>query len=325
MPKIRLGTISVWEQVSPVLATFRLVPEEGHPFPGYEAGQYVALRREDCRLTRRVKGPDGETRFVPDLDEAGRQKRGPVTHAYSIASAPFQTEKDGHLEFLVILEMSNTLGRFTESLFDMEPREGGQMGYVERIVGDFTLSGRTDGVPHVLMVATGTGLAPLVSMVRQIDHDASSGRPVPERVTLFFANRTRPELTFHEELATIADAGRFDFVYVPTVSRPGDEQGREAIGRGRANNVLRLALDLPTAEEEALAEAQKEGRDTKSLEGAAARAVAPQLPPGVDLGALRARLDPEATVVLTCGNVQAMGDIRKAAEARSIRVEEEEW
>ena len=325
MPKIRHGTISGWTQVSPVLATFRLAPKDGHPFPSYEAGQYIALRRENCRLTRRVTGPDGEKRFLPDLDESGRQKRGPVTHAYSIASAPFQTEKDGHLEFLVVLEMASTLGRFTESLFDMRPREGGEMGYVERIVGDFTLSGRTEGVPHVLMVATGTGLAPLVSMVRQIDHDASSGRPVPERVTLFFANRTRPELTFHEELATIAAAGRFDFVYIPTVSRPGDEQGREAIGRGRANNVLRLALDLPTAEEEALAEARKRGEDTKAFEAAAARAVAPQLPPGVELGALRERLDPEMTVVLTCGNAWAMADIRRAAEARSIRVEEEEW
>ena len=325
MPKIRPGTISVWEQLSPVLATFRLVPEKGHPFPRYEAGQYMALRREDCRLTRRVKGPDGETRFIPDLDETGRQKRGPVTHAYSIASAPFQTERLGHVEFLVILELASTLGRFTESLFDMEPREGGEMGYVERIVGEFTLSRRTEGMAHVLMVATGTGLAPLASMVRQIDHDASSGRPVPQRVTLLFANRTRAELAFHEELAAIAAARRFDFVYVPSVSRPGDEQGREAIGRGRANNVLRLALDLPMAEEEALAEARKEGLDAKALEARAERAVAPRLPPGVDLRALRARFDPETTVVLTCGNAQAMADIRKAAETRGMRVEQEEW
>ena len=79
------------------------------------------------------------------------------------------------------------------------------------------------------------------------------------------------------------------------------------------------------AEEEALAEARREGRDTKALEAGAARAVAPHLPPGVDLRALRARLDPETTVVLTCGNAQAMADIRKAAETRGMRVEQEEW
>jgi ferredoxin-NADP reductase len=285
----------------------------------------MALRREDCRLTRRVTDPNGETRFIPDLDETGRQKRGPVTHAYSIASAPFHTEGKGYVEFLVVLEVANTLGRFTESLFEMEPRKGGEMGYVERIVGDFTLPRRTQGKPHVLMVATGTGLAPLASMVRQMDHDAGAGLSVPQRVTLVFANRTRAELAFHDELAAIAAAGRFDFVYVPSVSRPGDEHDGEAIGRGRANNILRLALDLPTAEEEALAEARKEGSDTKAQEAAAAEAVAPQLPSGVDLGALKARLDPATTVALTCGNARAMADIRRAAVARGIRVEQEEW
>jgi ferredoxin-NADP reductase len=325
MPEIRTGTVTVWRQLSPVLATFRLAPQKRRRFPSYEAGQYMALRREDCRLTRRVSGPDGRTRFLPDLDETGRQKRGPVTHAYSIASAPCQTERDKYVEFLVVLEMASTLGRFTESLFDMEPREGAEMRYVERIVGDFTLSKRAEGAAHVLLVATGTGLAPLVSMVRQIDHDASEGHRVPARVTLLFANRTRPELAFHEELAGIAAAGRFDFVYLPTVSRPGNEQGQEAIGRGRANNVLRLALGLPMAEEEALEEAREAGRDTEALEAALGRAVAPQLPAEIDLAPLRKRLDPASTVVLTCGNPVAMEDVRRVAEARGMRVEREEW
>jgi ferredoxin-NADP reductase len=229
------------------------------------------------------------------------------------------------VEFLVVLEMASTLGRFTESLFDMEPRKGAEMLYVERIVGDFTLARRAEGAAHVLMVATGTGLAPLASMVRQIDHDASSERPVPERVTLLFANRTRPELAFHDELAGLVSAGRFDFVYLPTVSRPGDEQGREAIGRGRANNVLRLALGLPMAEEEALEKVRRAGGDTEALEAAVARAVPPQLPPGIDAAALRSRLDPGATVVLTCGNPAAMEDIRRVSERQGMRVEREEW
>jgi ferredoxin-NADP reductase len=325
MPRVRTGTVASWTQLSPVLASFRLVPQKRHRFPSYEAGQYMALRREDCRLTRRVSGPDGRGRFVPDLDELGRQKRGPVTHAYSIASAPYQTERDRYVEFLVVLEMASTLGRFTESLFDMDPHEGAEMRYVERITGDFTLARRAGSADHVLMVATGTGLAPLASMVRQIDHDASEGRPVPARVTLVFANRTRPELAFHEELAAIAAAGHFDFVYLPTVSRPGDEQGREAIGRGRANNLLRLALGLPMAEEEALEEARTTGRDAEPLEEALTRAVAPQLPPGIELGALQRRLDPASTVALTCGNPQAMQDIRRTAESRGMRVEQEAW
>ena len=325
MPPIRTGTVTAWRQLSPLLAMFRLLPQKRHRFPSYEAGQYVALRRDDCRLTRRASGADGRTRFVPDLDEAGRQKRGPVTHAYSIASAPFQTERDKHLEFLVVLEMTSTLGRFTQSLFDMDPREGAEMRYVERIVGDFTISKRAADAAHVLMVATGTGLAPLISMVRQLEHDAAAGRPVPRRVTLFFTNRTRPELAFHEELAAFASAGPLDFVYVPTVSRPGEEQGREAIGRGRANNVLRMILGLPMAEEEALRTVREAGRDTASAEATLSRAVAPQLPPGLDPALLRGRLDAASTVVMACGNPAAMNDVRRVAEGRGMRVEQEEW
>ena len=133
------------------------------------------------------------------------------------------------------------------------------------------------------------------------------------------------ELAFQEELAGIAAAGHFDFVYVPSVSRPGAEQGREAVGRGRTNNILRLILGLPMAEEQALEEARKGGSDTRDLEEAVARAVTPQLPPGLDFEALRARLDPASTVVLTCGSPGPMGDVRRVAEGRGMRVEREEW
>jgi ferredoxin-NADP reductase len=324
MPPIRTGTITEWRQLSPVLARFRLAPENGRRFPSYEAGQYMALRREDCRLTRRVKGPDGRTRYLPDLDEKGRQKRGTVTHVYSLASAPFQTEAEGRVEFLVVLELARTLGRFTESLFDMDPREGRAMGYVERIVGDFTLARRRGDATHVVMVAMGTGIAPLVSMVRQLDHDATAGRPVVP-VTLFYANRTWAELAFHAELAEIAAARRFDLAYVPSVSRPGEGQGHASVGRGRANNVFRMVLGLPSAEEEALEEARRNGGHTTELEAAVERAVPPRLPPDVDPAALRSRMDPDASAVLMCGNPRAMNDVRRTANSVGLRVEQEEW
>jgi len=59
MPDVKVGTIESWQNLSPILATFRLRPEAGSRFPDYEAGQYIALRREDCRLTRRIVGADG--------------------------------------------------------------------------------------------------------------------------------------------------------------------------------------------------------------------------------------------------------------------------
>jgi len=325
MPETRTGTISLWRQLSPVLAVFRLAPEPGHHFPAYQAGQYIALRRENCRLTRRVTGPDGRPRYLPDLDEHGRQKRGPVAHAYSVASPPYRTEREGCLELFVALEVSDGLGRFTESLFDMEPRQGGELRYVERIAGDFTLARRAAGVPHVLMVASGTGIAPFASMVRQLDHEAALGRAVPWRVTLLFANRTVPELAFHDEFAAIAAARRFDFAYVAAVSRPKGEGDGGGVGRGRAGNLLRHVLCLPLREEEDLQEARQAGADLRLATAALERATRPQLPAGVDAAALRARIDPSQTVILTCGNPAVMADVRQVADGRSIRFEREEW
>jgi ferredoxin-NADP reductase len=324
MPETRTGTIVRWRQLSPLLAVFRLSPPAPLRFPAYEAGQYIALRRESCRLTRRVVGADGRPRYLPDLDERGRQRRGPVTHAYSIASAPFQTARDGCLEFLVVLELGDALGRLTESLFDAEEREGSPLGYVERTAGDFTLARRAAGVAHVLMVATGTGLAPFASMVRALDQDALLGRPVPWAVTLVFANRTAPELAFHEELSGIAAARRFDFVYVPAVSRPG-ARADPAVGEGRASNLLRHVLSLPLREEEALVEARAGGADVASAIAALEHATRPRLPAGLDPAALRVRLDPARTVVLTCGNPEAMQDVRRVAERLGVRIEREDW
>ena len=318
------GTIVSWRQLSPLAATFHLAPDPGRRFPAYTPGQYMALRRESCRLTRRTPGPDGRARYVPDLDEHGRQKRGPVTHAYSIASAPFQTQREGYLEFFVVLEVSDALGRFTESLFDSDEREGATLGYVERAAGDFTLERRAADTPHVLMVATGTGLAPFASMVRQLDRDAAEGRPTPWSVTLVFANRTTSELAFHDELARIAVARRFDFVYLPTVSRPDDSTPR-SVGRGRASNLLRYVLSLPLREEEELEEARASGAPSELLAKLLERAVRPQLPDGTDEAALRVRLDPAHTVVLTCGNPAAMDDVDRIARRVGMRCEREEW
>jgi ferredoxin-NADP reductase len=325
MPPFRNGTIVFWRQLSPLLATFRLGPERGCPFPVYEPGQFIALRRESCRLTRRVPGPDGRPRYVPDLDERGRQKRGPVAHAYSIASAPGVTEATSELEFLVVLEVADALGRFTEALFEPEEREGGPLGYVERVAGDFTLARRAAGVPHVLMVATGTGLAPFASMIRQLDRDAARGGPSPWSVTLVFGNRSAPELAFHDELGAIASAGRVDFVYLPAVSRPDEAAMSSGLGSGRATNVLRALLGLPTAEEEHLEQARASGADTTVATAALERAVRPRLPAGVDPAALRARLDPGRTVLLTCGNPLVMDDVRRVAERAGMRLEREEW
>jgi ferredoxin-NADP reductase len=307
MAQTRAGRIVEWRRLSPGLSLFRVIATDGAPFPPYEAGQYIALRRDDCLLTRKVK-EGNDVRYVPDLDEKGEQKRGPVTHSYSISSAPFETADGNYLEFYVVLErgLDGVLGRFTESLFrGMEEHTNERLAYLERIVGDFTLPKRAAGFEHVLMVGTGTGLAPFASMIKQLDFEAAHGAKHPARYTLLHANRTREELAYHRELLDIEKARRFDFVYVPTVSRPtARDLADPQLGSGRANNLLRQLFDLPPKE------------------GSAVPAAFPRERPAA---MLRERIDPVRTVVLTCGNPNGMADIAWIASQTGMRFEKEDW
>ena len=118
------------------------MPQSGSRFPDYLPGQYIALRRDRCRLTKRFVGPEALVRYVQDLDESGQPKLGPVTHSYSIASAPFESQEHGYLEFYVVLEKDEcgTLGRLSNSFFEMGLPADDKITYVNRITGAFTQS-----------------------------------------------------------------------------------------------------------------------------------------------------------------------------------------
>jgi len=327
MAQRKPGFAVSWQSLSPVLGIFRLQPSAGSRFPEYEAGQYIALRREDCALTRRVTDAEGRVRYAPDLDATGIQRRGPVSHAYSISSAPYETRQDGFLEFYVVREMDDEgrPGRLTESLFRIEPGRDDEVIYFDRIAGDFTLARRAEGFPHVLMVASGSGLAPFASMIKQLHFDAGRGRRDATRYTLLHGNRTAEELAYHRELEAIAAAGRIDLQYLATVSRPASSGHDPSLGRGRVSNVLRLLLGLPSKEEEDLAAAEASGAGSEKARAALGKAVRSELPASARLAALRERTAPAGTVLMTCGNASAMSDVQRAAEARGIRFEKEDW
>ena len=303
-------------RLSSIQMSFRLMPETGSRFPSYKAGQYIALRRDDCKLTRKAGvGADGRPVIEPELDESGRQKIGSVTHSYSIASAPWETLEHGFIEVYITRDMGvyGLPGRLSEAIYAMGPATSCVVRYVDRIAGTFTLDDRASGFENVVMVGTGTGLAPFISMVKQLHFEAASARGDGRRYTLFHTNRTYEELGYHNELSEIEAAGKLDFVYVPTVSRPsGRDVADPHLGRGRANNVLRLVLGLPTKEEEA-------------AQAVLAKTVHPVLPRHVSTSMLRDRLDAPRTVLLACGNPLSTADIKLTAERHQIRFETEEW
>jgi ferredoxin-NADP reductase len=328
MAEKKLGRVVERRPLSPILEIFRVAAAEGSAFPPYKAGQYMALSRENCKLTRKEIGPNGEVSYVYDMDEAGHIRRGPITHSYSIASAPFETERHGYVEFYIVLELvkTETPGRLSESIFSIDPDSDSALHYVNKIVGEFTLERRAAGFENVVLVGTGTGLAPFVSMIKQSAYEASQGRPKPHRFTLLHTNRTGAELGFHEELTAIERDQTIDFAYIPTITRPAPgEAAGGPIGRGRANNILRLIAGLPLKEEDDLAQARAGGGDVARAEEAVRKALRPVLPAHHDAARLRARMAPGATVIMTCGNPKLMADIRHIAGAAGVAFEQEEW
>lgn len=330
MASRKVAKVIYKHDLSPKLTTFRVAPEDGEVFPTYTAGQYIVLGRDDARLTRKVGvDPDGRPMFEPDLDEKGQQRIGPVMHSYTVASAPWETAEYGFLEFYVVLEQAGGVpGRLSTVLLGMPCCEDQHVLYVDRIVGSFTLDKLVQDAKRVIMIGTGTGLAPFVSMVKQLHHDGGdSGSGARDRVyTLLHTNRTTAELGYHQTLLDIASSASFDFHYLPTVSRPAPQDIDDpGLGTGRATNVLRLLYDLPMREEEDVAGAAAGSSGRALAEAALARTPRPTLPPSSDMAALRRRFDPTDAVILTCGNPASTADIERTAARVGVRCEVEPW
>ena len=144
---------------------------------------------------------------------------------YSVASAPVTRAEEGYEMYVRLVPIL----RFTTLLWRLP------VGHQMRMIGPkgrFMLEPEDDRT-H-LFVSTGTGIAPFVSMCRQLIHDGA-----PRRTILLNGCSYQDELGYRELLEGWQRDGTYPMTYVPTISRPQDARNAGWDGyTGRAEAVI---------------------------------------------------------------------------------------
>lgn len=154
-----------------------------------------------------------------------------VERPYSVASSPREPE----LEFFLELVPG---GHLTPHLYDVPV--GGAVLVRRLAKGRFAFDEQSGHANH-LMVATVTGVAPFVSMVREMAARIEEGESARYRVAVVQAASLSKELGYCDELSSIARRHAW-FRYVPSVSRAWlDPLWAGEVGR--AEDIVRKYLD----------------------------------------------------------------------------------
>jgi len=185
-------------EVAPGLIILRVEPV-GWELPEFKAGQYAVLGLPGSAGRTELSDPEEK---IPDAEKI-------IKRPYSIASSSMEKK---YLELYVTLIRSGVL---TPRLFNL--KEGDKVFMSDRYKGLFTL----DHVPeeaNIVMVSTGTGIAPYMSMIRT-EYKVRPNR----RFALLHGARHSWDLGYRAELTTL-DYYFKNFVYRPTISRPDEEK-----------------------------------------------------------------------------------------------------
>ncbi len=219
------------------LAIFRVAPD-GWTLPDFIPGQFAVLglpesapRAEGCDPeeppAQPAAAPHAAAPAAPSAPPAAPPTAGQaaklIRRSYSIASSSLAGE---YMEFYLMLVKS---GALTPRLFALRP--GDRLWLGPKVSGMFTL----EPVPpeaNLLLIATGTGLAPYMSMIRTYLGAANSRR----QIAIFHGARHSCELGYQAELETMTRlCPRFS--YTPILSRPAEEP---APWHGRTGHVQDL-------------------------------------------------------------------------------------
>jgi len=186
-------------QVSPIMKVFRIAPV-GWELPEFKPGQFVGIGLP----------PDS-----PKCPEATEEMTEPapdklIKRAYSIASS--NVSKD-YLEFYITLVHS---GALTPRLFNMQI--GDKIWVGQKIVGMFTLE-EIAADQNIILIATGTGVAPYMSMLR------SDALKRTGNILVVHGASNSWDLGYSSELNLLQSIAPH-FEYVPTITMPDKEHSK---------------------------------------------------------------------------------------------------
>ncbi|MFQ5781428.1 MAG: FAD-binding oxidoreductase [Nitrosopumilus sp.] len=191
------------------LAIFRFQPSDGSPIDDFKSGQFVILGHK----------MDGEK----------------IIHRpYSISSPPSEKR---YYEFYIKWKEHPTFGKFTTFLFNMNI---GDTVFYQKPAGNFCIEYFfSNGAPdrrQMILIATGTGLAPFMSYILHLRNVGTK-----KKIVLIHGARHPLELGYEEILEKLEaeSNGSWNFRYFPTLSHPEDPLNKDWSGHtGRVQTFI---------------------------------------------------------------------------------------
>lgn len=149
-----------------------------------------------------------------------------IKRAYSIASSPLEN----YLEFYIVKVENGALSPFLHKL-----KVGDQLWVGEKIKGKFTLEPfleSTNKDHDLFLIATGTGIAPYISM---IDYYTKQPSLPWKNLVIIHGARFEKDLGYKNKLIGLSNE-RSDFFYIPSITR--ETPSSEYILKGRINELI---------------------------------------------------------------------------------------
>ena len=218
MPELDLNAVVTQRiEITPWLIILRVSPD-GWALPEFRPGQFAVLGLPGSAPRHPLSDPEED---APAADKL-------IRRAYSIASSSLARE---YMDFYLNLVGSGSL---TPRLFALGM--GDHLWLGPKIAGMFTM----DQVPdeaNIVMIATGTGLAPYMSMLTT---HLTCG-PQQRHIAVLHGARHSWELGYRAELENLMHLCS-NFAYVPIISRPSDEPVRWTGFGGHVQDLWRRGV-----------------------------------------------------------------------------------